>query len=416
MGRLHYGILGAGNIFFGWGNGSGHLPGCPWVIEEGRLAAICDINRDNLNKAASATRRLYLDKAAQHRAAGREDLAQLLENDCNSLKLYSSLEEMLQSEKLDFTVIITPCEHHAEAIRKILAAGCHILCEKPLVRTWLEAQALADCVSNSDCIFLYGENLIYADPFHDVRKLIAKGEIGELDTVRIPFSISKPGNDNYANGRVGALLDNGIHAITLAWHIIGFDYVPQTVKALHPDGIATRIGKRLIDGEAQEFTVEDYANFAVLFVHPQTGHWVSAILEASWSFGDMTAFKATGNKGEISIKDGKIMVEDAYGNSHPRNISHGGFLNSEPPPGYGGHPQQLLNMIRLVRKNAVPLCDIRKAAESLAIAQSAYLSEARGKTAVTLDEFKQYAGKFSHADELLEELLSKGINKGGLRA
>ncbi|HQC53605.1 MAG TPA: Gfo/Idh/MocA family oxidoreductase [Lentisphaeria bacterium] len=416
MGRLHYGILGAGNIFFGWGNGSGHLPGCPWVIEEGRLAAICDINRDNLNKAASATRRLYLDKAAQHRAAGREDLAQLLENDCNSLKLYSSLEEMLQSEKLDFTVIITPCEHHAEAIRKILAAGCHILCEKPLVRTWLEAQALADCVSNSDCIFLYGENLIYADPFHDVRKLIAKGEIGELDTVRIPFSISKPGNDNYANGRVGALLDNGIHAITLAWHIIGFDYVPQTVKALHPDGIATRIGKRLIDGEAQEFTVEDYANFAVLFVHPQTGHWVSAILEASWSFGDMTAFKATGNKGEISIKDGKIMVEDAYGNSHPRNISHGGFLNSEPPPGYGGHPQQLLNMIRLVRKNAVPLCDIRKAAESLAIAQSAYLSEARGKTAVTLDEFKQYAGKFSHTDELLEELLSKGINKGGLRA
>ena len=203
MDRIQYAILGAGGIFFGWGEGSGHLPGCPWVIEEGRLAAICDINAANLNKAAAATRKLYLDKAAQHRAAGREDLAQLLENDCDSLKLYSSLEEMLQNEKLDFTVIITPCEHHAEAIRKILAAGCHILCEKPLVRTWPEAQALADKVSNSNCIFLYGENLIYADPFRDVRKLIVKGEIGELDTVRIPFSISEPGNYSYANGRVG---------------------------------------------------------------------------------------------------------------------------------------------------------------------------------------------------------------------
>ena len=416
MDRIQYAILGAGGIFFGWGEGSGHLPGCPWVIEEGRLAAICDINAANLNKAAAATRKLYLDKAAQHRAAGREDLAQLLENDCDSLKLYSSLEEMLQNEKLDFTVIITPCEHHAEAIRKILAAGCHILCEKPLVRTWPEAQALADKVSNSNCTFLYGENLIYADPFRDVRKLIVKGEIGELDTVRIPFSISEPGNYSYANGRVGALLDNGIHAITVAWYLVGFDYVPKTVKALRPDGIATRIGKLLVDGSERELSVEDYANFAVLFVHPQTGHWVSAILEASWSFRDMTAFKVTGNKGEISIRDDKITVEDAYGNMHQRDFFHPGYLHSEPPPGYGGHPQQLLNMIRLVRKNAAPLCDIRIAAESLAIAQSAYLSEARGKTAVTLDEFKQYAGKFNHADELLEELLSKGINKGGSRA
>lgn len=413
MSRIQYAILGAGGIFFGWGEGSGHLPGCPWVVEEGRLTAICDINAENLNRAAAATRKLYLDKAVEYRAVGREDIAQLLENDCNSLKLYSSIEEMLQNENLDFTVVITPCEHHAEAIRKLLDAGCHILCEKPLVRTWPEAVALADSVSKSGRIFLYGENLIYADPFRDVRKLIVKGEIGELDTVRIPFSISEPGNYSYTKGKVGALLDNGIHAITLAWYLLGFEYVPKKVKALFPEGICTRIGTRLIDGENLELPVEDYSNFAVLFEHPESGHWVSAILEASWSYADAGVFKVTGNKGEISVRDDKIMVEDAYGNTHQRNFSHAVFLNSEQPPGYGGHPQQLLNMIRLVRKKGVPMCDIHIAAESLAIAQSAYLSEARGKKAVILEEFKQYAGKFSHAGELLQELLSTGVKRGG---
>lgn len=410
--RIKFGIIGTGGIFYGWGDGSGHLPGCPWVVEEARLTAICDLNENSLKKAAAAVKKLYREKAEIHRANGCENVAELLIADSENLKLYTNMDEMLNAEKLDFVNIITPCEHHASVVRKALASGCNVLCEKPLVRTWLEAEEISREVEKSGKVFLYGENLIYADPYYDIRKLVQKGEIGELEAVWIPFSISEPGNFSYTKGGVGALLDNGIHAITLAWFIVGFDYVPKRVKSLGPDGVSARIKNRLVDGVIRELSVEDYANFVIEFEHPETGHWVNAYIEASWSFDDTGAFRVIGSKGEIKIKEGGIAVEDQFGNSHGRNIFHPGFLNSEPPPGYGGHPQQLKTMVRLVKENAEPLCNVKRGSESLAVAQAVYLSEARGKKAVTLDEFKEYAEKFGKNPEaLLRELLETGIRK-----
>ncbi|MBU4429785.1 MAG: hypothetical protein KKE37_10590, partial [Verrucomicrobia bacterium] len=76
------------------------------------------------------------------------------------------------------------------------------------------------------------------------------------------------------------------------------------------------------------------------------------------------------------------------------------------------HPQQLKAMVRLVKENATPLCDVKIGSESLSIAQAVYLSEAKGKKAVTLSEFKEYAKTFENNHEgLLRELLKTGIRR-----
>ncbi|MBU4428347.1 MAG: Gfo/Idh/MocA family oxidoreductase, partial [Verrucomicrobia bacterium] len=339
--RITFGIVGTGGIFYGWGGGSGHLPACPWVADEARLAAICDLSEKNLKRAAEAVKIIYAEKAAAQRVIGNNELADLLVADGENLKLYTNLDEMLRSEKLDFVDVITPCEHHSTAVKKALAAGCHVLCEKPLARTWLESEEIVKDVTTAGKILLYGENLIYADPYYDVKKLIQKGELGELEAMWIPFSGSEPGNYSYPRGGVGALLDNGIHAITLSWFLTGFDYAPKRVKALFPDGVSTRIKQRFIDGVIKELNVEDYAGFVVEFENPASGHWVNAYLEASWAFDDAGVFKAVGSRGEIKMVDGKITVTDQFGNNHVRDIYHPSFLNMGLPPGYGGHPQQL---------------------------------------------------------------------------
>lgn len=421
--RIKFGIVGTGGIFFGWGGGSGHLSGCPWVADEARLVAICDVNQKSLKKAANAVKKLYTEKAAVHKENGDGELADLLLSDSKDLKLYTSLEEMLRTEKLDFVDIITPCEHHPAAIKQSLAAGCHVLCEKPLARTWLESEQIVRDVEKAGKLFLYGENFIYADPYYDIKKLIQKDEIGCLEALWVPFSISEPGNYNYTKGGVGALLDMGIHSITLAWFLIGFDYIPKRVMSLPPYGVSTRIKKRFIDGNFKELTVEDYASFVVEFEDPSSGHWVSSYLEASWSFDDAGAFRVVGSKGEIKIEDGKIVVADQFGNTHVRYSFHPCFLNMNIPPGYVGFPQQLKTMIRLVKENTPPfmvnpatagepLCNVKIGSESLAIAQSVYLSEAKGKKAVTLPEFKEYAKKFKKNPEvLLRQLLKTGVKR-----
>ncbi|MGE0711334.1 MAG: Gfo/Idh/MocA family protein [Planctomycetota bacterium] len=46
---------------------------------------------------------------------------------------YLSLPELLAAERVDLVAICTPMEAHREAVLAALAAGCHVLCEKPLL-------------------------------------------------------------------------------------------------------------------------------------------------------------------------------------------------------------------------------------------------------------------------------------------
>ena len=55
---------------------------------------------------------------------------------------------------------------------------------------------------------------------------------------------------------------------------------------------------------------------------------------------------------------------------------------------FGG---EIRNMCNCVTSGVRPVCDENIGAETTAIVQAAYLSQKRGKRAVTLDEFKEYA-------------------------
>lgn len=411
--RLKVGVVGSGGIFEGWGDGSGHLPAYPWLIDEAQLVSICDLNEGNLKKAAAAVRKLFSAKAGIAKEKGAAETSDLLIADSEKLKLYTNLDEMLNKEHLDIIDIITPCGHHPEAIKKSLNANCHIMCEKPVARTWLEAEEIVKEVEKAKKVFQYNENLIFSDPYYDIRKLIRKGEIGELEAIWFPFAIGEPGNYSYTREGIGSLLDMGIHGITLCWFLFGFDYAPKRVKSLSPEGVSLRMKDRLINGAFKELTVEDDAHFAIEFENPVTGHWVNAYIEASWSDRDMQNFKIVGSKGEITIEGvDTIKVTDVFENSHIIKPFHPPFLNAVFPPGYSGFPQEIKAMVSAVKQGIKPLCDENIAAESLAIAQAVYLSEARGRKAVSLDEFKEYAKDFKENPEgLLQELLEKGIKR-----
>src|SRR3954452_1776048 len=57
--------------------------------------------------------------------------------------VHASVEAMLGSERLDLVSIATPPASHKSAASVCLAAGVHVLCEKPLGYTVAEARAMA---------------------------------------------------------------------------------------------------------------------------------------------------------------------------------------------------------------------------------------------------------------------------------
>ena len=410
--RTKTGVIGAGGIFEGWGKGSGHLPGYPWLVDEVRLACVCDLSEKSLRRAEAAVKKLYKEKADIHKENGNDELANLLLDDIKNLKLYTDIDEMLKAEALNLVDIITPCEHHLGIAQKSLNAGCHVMCEKPLASTWLNAEEIVKEVEKTGKLFQYGENLIFADPYYDIRKLIQKDEIGELEAIWLPLAIGEPGNYSYTKAGIGSLLDMGIHGITLCWFLLGFDYIPKRVKSLSPEGVAIRMKDRLMNGVFKELTVEDDAHCVVEFENPVTGQWVNTYIEASWSYRDMQEFKVVGSNGEIGQKEEAIEVRDSFGNSRLIDIFHPDFLNKVLPPGYSGFPQQLKSMVTCVKEETKPLCNEKIGSESLAIAQAVYLSETRGRKAVNLTEFKKYAKKFNgKSEDLLRELLATGIRR-----
>ncbi|MHC5066172.1 MAG: Gfo/Idh/MocA family oxidoreductase [Planctomycetota bacterium] len=78
----------------------------------------------NLPVAAAAGRSLERSQA---------DCAQLATDLGHPVQAYGDLESMLSAAGLDALIIASPVESHRRALELALAAGLHVLCEKPLV-------------------------------------------------------------------------------------------------------------------------------------------------------------------------------------------------------------------------------------------------------------------------------------------
>jgi predicted dehydrogenase len=116
------------------------------------LHAICDVARDLLDRFAVA-----------HSVP----------------KTYSSYERMLEDPEVDAVIIATADAFHVTAATAALAAGKHVLCEKPLGITVEEAEELRAAVHKSGCLLQVGHMKRF-DPGIQSAKDFVTTEMGEM--------------------------------------------------------------------------------------------------------------------------------------------------------------------------------------------------------------------------------------------
>ncbi len=413
MERVRIGVVGTGGIFVG-----AHLPAYP-EIPEAHIVALCDISQESLRRAMKRLGELYERRARRAEEEGEKERAEQLRRDVQQIRLYTDYGEMLQKEKPDLVEICTSPDFHAPVAIAALKAGCHVMCEKPMARTWLECLEVCEVVEQTGRFYQHNENWLYDPFYYTARKLIDAGVIGEVVAMYLNTAHAGPENrlffwdERKAGG--GSLLDNGIHAITASWYLAGFDRHPVVVKAASPIGIAQRMKHRIIDNRFREFRVEDDGHVLIRYEHPQTKAWATAHVEGSWSHPDSPPTVILGTTGSLSHvwEDGRQFVEitDAFGNR--RRIEATGPTWTFWPSSFYG---EIINMVRCVLANTKPLCDHHIGAESQAIVGAAYLSQREGQRAVSLDEFKAWALQIrkkhgKKADEVLIEEQLKGVRR-----
>ena len=411
MDRVRVGVVGVGGIFRG-----GHLPAYP-NVREARLVSLCDISEDALREAEKLTRKLYLDKSVEAKREGNAELCQQLKGDAESMRLYKNVDEMLSSEELDLVDICTPTKFHSPIAIKSLSYGVNVMVEKPMARTYLECLEVMEAVRDSGKLYQHNENWLYDPLWYNVRKFIESGVLGELQLTFLAASHGGPEWESWfwdpevAGG--GALLDNGVHAITCSWFLAGFDRKPVMVKAAEPYGICIRMKTRILRGMFKPFDVEDDAHVVIRFEN-RDGTWSTAHVEGSWSYRDSLDTCIIGTSGILRpiIREGEILLEitDASGGKREVNVGKADWIQS-----FQG---EIRNMCNCILNRAKPLCNEYIGAETTAIVQSAYLSQKRGKKPVTLDEFKRYAQKIrekegKNASNVLLKDLLEGIRSRG---
>src|SRR5687768_15077511 len=62
---------------------------------------------------------------------------------------YASLDELLDDERVEVVHVTSPNHLHFEQVRQVLAAGRHVICEKPLAMTSAESAELVELAAGS---------------------------------------------------------------------------------------------------------------------------------------------------------------------------------------------------------------------------------------------------------------------------
>jgi predicted dehydrogenase len=148
-------------------------------------------------------------------------------------RAYGSYEELLADPAIEAIYNPLPNHLHVPWTLRALAAGKHVLCEKPVALSAAEAGELVAARDRSGRIVAEAFMVRHAPQWHRARELARSGAIGEVRAIQTLFSyfLLDPANvRNQADIGGGALYDIGCYAIVTARYIFGAE--PTRVAAL----------------------------------------------------------------------------------------------------------------------------------------------------------------------------------------
>jgi len=137
---------------------------------------------------------------------------------------HGSYEALLEDSEVDAVYISLPNSLHVEWSVRALAAGKHVLCEKPLTRSPEEAEHAFDAAERAGCILMEAFMWRHSPQTAKLVQLVEGGVIGELQLVRATFSFPLEGRRNIRlepDLGGGALMDVGAYCVSAARLLAG---------------------------------------------------------------------------------------------------------------------------------------------------------------------------------------------------
>jgi predicted dehydrogenase len=279
----------------------------------------------------------------------------------------SDWRRVVEREDIDLVDICTPGDTHAEIAVAALAAGKHVLCEKPLANSVAEAQEMTRAAEEAKA---RGVRAMVGFTYRRVpaialaRQLVADGRIGTIRHVRAQYLqdwVTDPQAPltwrlEKAKAGSGALGDIGAHIIDLTQFITGESilgvsaametFVKQRPLPSEPDDATTGATLAATAGDETrmgDVTVDDAAVFIARF----SGGALATFEATRFASGRKNAIRLeiNGSAGSLAFDFEDMNVLEFFDNTEPAATA--GFrriLVTEPthpyvgawwPPGHG---------------------------------------------------------------------------------
>ncbi|QIS14493.1 Gfo/Idh/MocA family protein [Nocardia arthritidis] len=147
-------------------------------------------------------------------------------------QVYDDYRALVEAPDIDAIYNPLPNGLHGRWTRAALAAGKHVLCEKPFTANAAEAREIAQVASDSGLVVMEAFHYRYHPLTLAAEKVIASGELGKLIRVEtaLCFPLPKFSDIRYNYGLAGgALMDAGCYAVHMA-RLFGGE-TPEVVSA-----------------------------------------------------------------------------------------------------------------------------------------------------------------------------------------
>ena len=284
-------------------------------------------------------------------------------------KAYATLDELLAEPGLDAVHITTPNYLHKPMVEAVIAAGKHVVCEKPLAMDSAEGQQLLDLAEKAGIVHATNFNFRFYPLCQESRAIVQGGKLGTIYQICGRYMqdwLLKDTDWNWRlepelGGEMRAVADIGSHWLDLTRFISGQEiseicadfatFLPVRKKPLVP--LETFAGKELQPDEYEEHEIrtEDYAS--ILLRYRDGARGVLTVSQVSAGRKNHNAFEINGSKGSIAW-DSERVEELWIGHrdrpselllKDPTLLSEYGRAASEAP---GGHAEGFRDTFKML--------------------------------------------------------------------
>jgi predicted dehydrogenase len=146
----------------------------------------------------------------------------------------ADLNKVLGAPDVDAVAVATPASTHRAIALAAIAAGKHVLVEKPLASSYLEGQQLVDAAAAAGTVLMCDHTYCYTPAVRKIRELVRSGVLGDIqfvDSVRINLGLVQRDID--------VLWDLAPHDLSILDFVLPDGCRPRAVAAHGADPIGT---------------------------------------------------------------------------------------------------------------------------------------------------------------------------------